>query len=202
MIIFRRCDMSRNYRQDEDPTASTRKLVDAAISQIAEKQESELKSIESQMSIHFEYIRRLNDAESRRINAMISEGQNLRAVDVAAVGVASEKAAAQALVLANQVSASADTLRALVATTASTVAIQLQQVSQQLIDRIALVEKSQYENKGMSSSAAELPERIRMLEESRFEIRGRSGVSDKLTWAIGAAVGGILVFLIEPAMKG
>ena len=40
--------MSRNYNQDEDPTAATRKLVDAAISHIAEKQESEMKSIETQ----------------------------------------------------------------------------------------------------------------------------------------------------------
>jgi len=112
-----------------------------------------------------------SETETRRIDA-------IRAVDVAAVGIASEKAAAQAVVLANQVVASAETLRTLVATTDARVAQQLQQVSSQLTDRISLLEKSQY------------------------EIQGRSGISSPLLMTIAALAGGLIVFIVELKLKG
>jgi hypothetical protein len=95
------------------------------------------------MTLRADYTRQLAEKESDRLNA-------IRAVDVNAVAVASERATAQATVLANQVVVSADALRVLVATTATTIATQLQYLSTQLTDRLSLLEKSQYENKGKS----------------------------------------------------
>ena len=91
----------------------------------------------------------MREAEAKRIDA-------IRAVDVNAVSVANERATAQAAVLANQVALSAETLRALVASTASTQATQLNQLTAQLIDRISLLEKSQYENKGTGTGMRDM----------------------------------------------
>ncbi len=110
-----------------------------------------LNELRQQESIHVrellqlqaDHIKDLAKAESNRLDA-------IRAVDVAAVGLASERANTQATVLANQVSASAETQRALVATTAATIATQLQQLTNTFNDRIALLEKSQYEIRGKS----------------------------------------------------
>src|SRR6185436_15658046 len=71
---------------------------------------------------------------------------------VAAVAIASERQVQQASVLANQVSASAETLRNLVATTANATATQFQQVISPIVERIALLEKSKYEISGQSTN--------------------------------------------------
>jgi uncharacterized protein YnzC (UPF0291/DUF896 family) len=101
----------------------------------------ESKRVQEQMELRAAYEEKLKLAETKRIDS-------IRAVDVAAVGVATEKANQQAIVLANQVATSAEALRALVASTATTVASQLQQMSSQLSDRLSIVEKSQYEKQG------------------------------------------------------
>lgn len=100
--------------------------------------------LDRELLLRNEHLKQIGEAETKRIDA-------IRAVDVAAVGVANERATQQASVLAAQVVASAETLRALVASTASAVALQLQQLSNQLSDRLGSLEKAQYENKGSGS---------------------------------------------------
>lgn len=131
-----------------DPTYNVLQLVNAAVRRLddlgsAERERhKEVTALNKEiLNLHVGYGEKLSVAESKRIDA-------IRAVDVGAVGIASERATQQATVLANQVSASAETLRTLVASTAGTVAAQLQSVSNQLADRISLLEKSQYETKG------------------------------------------------------
>ena len=68
--------------------------------------------------------------------------------------------------MANQVAASAETLRALVAATAATQAQQLTQLTAQLTDRLTSLEKSQYESKGSGT-----------------------GMRDMYGWIFGAVVG-------------
>lgn len=75
-----------------------------------EKCQSQVQNLEKQMDIHFEYIDKITEAETKRLDA-------IRAVDTDAIAIASEKAAAQATVLANQVIASAESLRILVSST-------------------------------------------------------------------------------------
>jgi len=176
-----------------DPTLNVRLLVEASEKKMEDMRQSEVKNLEKQMAIHFDYIDRLTEAEAKRIDA-------IRAVDTGAVAIASEKAAAQALVLANQVAASAETLRNLVSAQALTVDTQIQQVSQQWGDRIASLEKTQYENKGLYGVSAELPNRVKLLEEQKFENKGRSGLSVPLLMMISSCVTGIIVFIIQKLM--
>ena len=130
-----------------DPTENVRNLVllnvkrlDDTINMLAErltsKIEAEIRRIDETIALSREATKLINKAEAKRINA-------IRAVDVGAVATANDKATAQAVVLANQVSSSAETLRALVAQTATTVAQQLSQYTTQLSDRISSIEKAQ-----------------------------------------------------------
>jgi hypothetical protein len=131
---------------------------------------SEIENLEKQMAIRFEYINKITESEAKRIDA-------IRAVDAGAVALASEKAAVQATVLANQVIASAEALRILVASTNIAVAQQLAQVSNQLSERITLLEKSQYENEG------------------------RSGLSSPLLMMIAGLTGGVAVFIVQKLLS-
>jgi len=110
---------------------------------------AEIKRIDEKFRLQSESSVLLNVAEAKRIDA-------IRAVDVNAVSVANDKATAQAVVLASQVAASAETLRALVAATAATQAQQLATLTTQLTDRLSSLEKSQYENKGSGSGKSEM----------------------------------------------
>ena len=108
-----------------------------------------IKRIDEQAELRAGFQVQLNVAEAKRIDA-------IRAVDVNAVSVANERATAQAAVLANQVAASAETLRSLVAATAATQAQQLGQLTAQLTDRLTALEKAQYENKGSGTGMRDM----------------------------------------------
>jgi hypothetical protein len=125
-----------------DNTNGSTKRLDEKIDAVAAR-------LEDQMRLRADYAIQLSVAETKRIDA-------IRAVDVQAVAVANERASAQALVLAAQVSSSAETLRTLVAATAQTVAQQLAAVSAGINDRISALEKSQYENSGKSSGGKDV----------------------------------------------
>jgi hypothetical protein len=172
-----------------DPTRNVLDLVEAAVkriddlmnekfARIRENVKEEVIRIDSIVALRAEYQEKLALAESKRIDA-------IRTVDVAAVGIASERAAQQATVLANQVSASAETLRALVSSTASQVATSLSQLQSQLTDRIALLEKSQYESKGRAGVSdpmmMELVEEMRKLRDAT-SIRSGQGIGMSSMW--------------------
>lgn len=187
-----------------DPTKNVLQLVEAAVKRLDDLASAEKMRVDMQ----FTYMEKLQTAEAKRIDA-------IRAVDVNAVAVASERAAAQAQVLANQVSQSAETLRSLVAQTASTIAQQLAQLTSQLTDRLALLEKSQYENKGreivsnpveaarieaVTTSLSSLQKEISGLRESRSEgTGGKAGVQHVWGYVVGAIglATGIVSFLLQ-----
>jgi phosphoglycerate dehydrogenase-like enzyme len=172
--------------QYTDPTYNVLQLVEAATKRADDLRDAESKRVNEIMQLRAEYTEKLANAESKRIDA-------IRAVDVGAVAIASERAAQQAIVLANQVSASAETLRNLVSTTAAQVAQQLQQVSSQLIDRIALLEKSQYETKGTGLPNV-IADRLEALEKSRSGSLGQeAGISKFIGWILAAVAIGMLV---------
>ena len=111
--------------------------------------EAERRRINESMAVRADFNAQLAVAEAKRIDA-------IRAVDVNAVSVASERANAQAAVLATQVASSAEALRALVAATAATQATQLGTLTTQLTDRLTALEKSQYESKGSGSGKSDM----------------------------------------------
>ena len=131
---------------------------------------AEIGRIDMALGANVEYTKLASVAEARRLDS-------IREVDATAVKVANERAVEQASVLAAQVSSSAETLRGLVATTASAVAASLNQVSTELTKRIAELERKQ------------------------FEAQGRSGLSSPLLMLIASFAGGLLVYLVQILLK-
>lgn len=132
-----------------DPSNNVRELLALSMERADRLRDAEQLRVNELINTGSKHAAELREAESKRIDA-------IRAVDVNAVSVANERATAQAAVLANQVALSAETLRALVASTAATQATQLGQLNSQLIDRISLLEKSQYESKGTGTGMRDM----------------------------------------------
>lgn len=183
----------------KDPTINVQNLLRAAVIRVDDLREaetrrvnqmmdSERRRVNEQRDLIAQYERLLREAEAKRIDA-------IRVVDVNAVSVANERAAAQAQVLANQVSTSAETLRALVATTATATSAQFAQVTGQFSERIAVLERSSYEGKGRESYSdpvlAQLILEVKALSAARSEGSGK-GAGLQASWGIGLAVLGAI----------
>jgi hypothetical protein len=126
-----------------------KQCLEEAVKRLDEKISALAVRIDEQMTLRAEYAVQLSKAESSRLDS-------IRAVDISAVAVANDRAVASAAVLASQVSSSAETLRTLVAATAATVAQQLSAVSTGINDRLASLEKSQYENQGKTGGSKDV----------------------------------------------
>lgn len=139
-----------------------------------------------------EYEEKLRFAESQRIDA-------IRDVDVGAVAIASERASQQATVLANQVAGSAETLRALVTSTASQVAAQLQQTSMLFTERIAALEKVQYESQGKTAVVDPImADMVSSMREMLHVQANKGGQSEGMAnlWGIIAGVIGVVIAIV------
>lgn len=179
-----------------DPTANVLALVDAAVTRINDVSEvnfrriddlrdAESRRVDERMAIVTDFTEKLREAEAKRIDA-------IRAVDVNAVSVANERATAQATVLANQVAASAEALRALVAQAATTQAQQLTQLTTQLTDRLSSLEKSSYQGQGKNAVAD--PQLSAMYEEIKHLRDGDAGrKGGAAMWAL--IVSGVLALI-------
>jgi len=171
-------------------------LRDAETRRVNELSAAESRRVDEQLSLRSEYEDKLRAAEAKRIDA-------IRAVDVNAVAVASERASAQASVLASQLMQSTEQGRALVASTAATQATQIQMTTAQLTDRISALEKSQYETKGKAgvsdplgeSRFAELTRAVDALAKKESLTTGRGEGADTLWKYIIAGVGLVLAIL-------
>lgn len=108
---------------------------------IKELNAAEARRLDEQAALRSDYTERLSSAEAKRIDA-------IRAVDVNAVAVASQRASDQATVLATQVAQSAEALRGLVASTAATNQQAQQTANAQLSQRITTLEQAQYKGEG------------------------------------------------------
>ncbi|MBU3182432.1 hypothetical protein [Clostridium psychrophilum] len=107
------------------------------------------------MNIHFEYIDRIIVAEAKRTDSN-------RVIDVSTVVLANEKAIAQASALAIQVVSSDEAIRILI-----------ENINNQLDQRVTVLEKSRYENEG------------------------RKGLSASLLMMIAGLLGGLIVFIVQ-----
>ena len=123
--------------------ASLRELCMAELRHVNEKVEH----VEDVQKLHVMYQDRLAIAEAKRIDA-------IRSVDVAAAATDRERASAQALTLANQLTSSAVDNRSLVATTAAAQATASAQVNNQFNERIFNLEKTQNQGTGEKDQGA------------------------------------------------
>jgi hypothetical protein len=187
-----------NSRKSEipliDPTTNVLSLVAAETKRSDDLRKAESRRVDEVLELRAMYAEKLSIAEAKRIDA-------IRSVDVGAVAIASERAAQQAAVLASQVLQSAETLRALVSTTAGQVAANLLTISSQLNDRISALEKSQYEKTGLSGIPTKLLERIDALENALSETKGRTRVSNQIVAIIAAIAGSVFTFVIVETIR-
>jgi uncharacterized protein YukE len=177
-----------------DPTKNVEALVRAEAKRQDDLREAETRRVNEQMAMRAGFEDKLRDAEAKRIDA-------IRAVDVNAVAVASQRAADQATVLASQVTGSSETLRALVASTAAQVATSQQQIVNTLSARITTLEQAQYEGKGKQAftdpQLGELLAQVKRLSESRDNVAGQSaGTSATVAYLIS----GIMMLLAFAAL--
>jgi len=125
-----------------DPTKNV--LADERDKRLDSRFVEEQKHVREILGLTREYEDKLKIAEAKRIDS-------IRVVDVQAVQTANDKATQQAQVLATQLTTSAETLRALVASQAQATAAQLTQIITPITDRLALLEKNQYQGAGKES---------------------------------------------------
>lgn len=125
-----------------DPTENVRALVVAEARRLDDLRQAETRRVDerfagmcSEARMRAEFAAQLFQAEAARLDA-------IRAVDVAAVGTANERAGTQAEVLASQVAQTAETLRGLVATQGAVTS-----------ERIRLLEQANYEGRGKGLGA-------------------------------------------------
>lgn len=175
--------MTEETRQLSDPSPNVLLFIGNSVKHIEDVLQIGLDNIEANMKIQFGYLKEERMAESNRINA-------LRDVDTKAVEVALAGAVKQA-----------EVLRVLVDSTATAMATALKQMVDQLIERIAALEKAQYENVGKSSAPSELADKVTALEKIINQGVGKSGVSTPLLIGIATFIGGLIVFLIESVFK-
>lgn len=189
-----------NERRSDDLREAEARRVDqmfrAELRRIDDLRSAESHRVDEILKIRAEYDERLASAEKLRIDA-------IRAVDVNAVAVASQRAADQAQVLANQVVQSAEALRTLVASTASTVAGSQQQLSSTLSARITSLEQSQYEGKGKSTvtdpALKELTEQVAALVKLQASGVGKTeGGTAMWGYVVGAI--GVISMLVSVGM--
>lgn len=174
---------------NKDPTFNVRELLDDAVASLKGLFQSEIRRVDERHIQLTEQMRALQLAEAKRVDA-------IREVDATAVRVASDKSQEQAIVLANQVATSAETLRQLVAANAATVALNMQQQGLQLAARIEEGQKNQ--NQRDEAIIA----RIAALEKSQNENSGKSSLSTPLMMMIAGLVCGIIVFIVESLIRG
>lgn len=184
----------KDERRMSDPSANVLQLVGNATKYLEDLHKQGQQADKERLESAIVASQRERSAESERINS-------LRLVDVQAVATANDRAIKQAEVLATQVAASAEALRILVAQTASTIANQLAEVTNQLISRIAALEKAQYEGVGKAGMTEALPAAVQALQAAVAEFKGKQGISVQMIIAIAIAFVGIAVFIIETMIR-
>ena len=194
---------ANSRRLDEQLASFSRRLDElryAESKRIDELRLAESKRLDERLQLKTEYDERLLNAEAKRIDA-------IRAVDVNAVAVASERASDQATVLASQVAQSAEALRTLVQTTANTAQTAQQQLFGGLSSRITTLEQAQYEGKGKQAYQdpvmAELVAEMKRSRDSFSSSAGtRAGSSAVIAYAVTAiSVIAVVVTLIFTVMR-
>jgi hypothetical protein len=163
------------------------KIVELRDEHAKEFAESLAKKLDEEAKLRADFTEKLANAESKRIDA-------IRSVDVAAVAVASQRAADQATVLATQVAQSAEALRNLVANTAATVATSQQQLASSLSARLTTLEQAGYQAQGKQTISdpafLALVQEVKALSAANVDRSGvGAGRSDVIGWLAAAFMG-------------
>lgn len=187
-----------------DPTANVIALNDAAnqrqddLRELTNKYtESRLSAVEALAQLRAEHAREIRLLESDRLD-------KIRQVDVLAGNTAADRALVAIQTLATSQATAAETLRAMVQSTATTIATQTAGAMAAVTERLSALEKSSYEGKGKQAltdpQLVELMTEMKGLRESRSESGGKfKGAQAVWGYIIGAA--GLLLAIASFALR-
>lgn len=173
----------------EDPSPAVQLFMGNAAKYLEQLHELGLRHNAEKLQFFIDQSRRERETESNRINA-------LREVDLEAVKVANERATKQAELLATQMLENAEVLRKAVETTATTIAAQLAQITNQQNEKIALLEKNYWENMGKSSAPTETDKQLDELKLLLNTNKGKERVNDNIQKAMYAVVASLITTII------
>lgn len=142
----------------KDPTENVIMFIEKEVKRNDDMRNLEILHQKEITKLHIEYLHEAAEKETKRIDA-------LRAVDVQAVSIASDKAAQAAAVLNTQLVASADALKVQVASQATSQEIRFQQMENKIIDRVTKLEQQKFEDVGRLGIASKLPDRLSLVED-------------------------------------
>lgn len=167
-----------------DPTKNVLDLVDAANQRQDDLRHVTTWHLESMAVLRAEHAKEIRQLESDRLD-------KIRQVDQANVTTAAERALAAIQTLDRTTQANAETLRSMVANTATTIATQTDQRMAAVTERIAALEKTSYTGAGQRTvedpRMAELLETVRGLSSSRAsDVGQKQGLSDGWKMLIAA----------------
>jgi len=174
------------------------KYIESIVKRIDDMQKLTVCRFEEQMKIHIDSIKQNAEKESDRIN-------ELRKGDIEVVSVANKQAIKTAELLAAQMLENAEVLRKSVELTASAIASQLQQITQQQDARFIALEKASWENASKAGDISALILKVAELDTIKNENKGKAGISTPLmigiTVAISSALTGLIVVGIQSIIK-
>lgn len=188
-----------------DPTENVMKLVEAANRRQDDLRHETTVRIDSELR-HLKDMAELRAAHSKEMRAAEADRLNsIRQVDVTAVKTEADRALAAIQTLAATTATNAENLRNALTNTATTIAKQTADTVQQITERIAALEKSNYEGQGKSMYTnpmlADVSAQLKNLTQSRDVSGGeRRGGQQMYGWIVGAV--GVLLALASFVAKG
>jgi rubrerythrin len=173
-----------------DPTSNVLALVEAAVTRLDDLRETTNQRLDAEIG-HVKELSDLRAAHASEIRALESERlDKIREVDMLARNTATDRASEAIAALAQTTAQNAENIRNTVTTTADAIAKQTNNTVIAITDRIAALEKSQYESLGRQAvsdpALGELAAQVKALVASQASGRGReAGVSMTVAVIIG-----------------
>lgn len=168
-----------------DPTYNVRMLMASENNALRELAIAEIRHVDEKQTLHVMYQEKLTVAEAKRIDAILAAQVSQQQAD-------RERANAEALRIASQVTSQADQQRSLVATTAAAQAAASAQTTNQLNERLFNLEKAAYTGAGSSLVKdpifAEVIKKLDVVVASQNQGTGK-GIGANSLW--GYIIGGI-----------
>lgn len=172
----------------KDPTLNVRELLETAVASLKDLFQAEIRRVDERHETLTIQMQERMIAEAKRLDA-------IREVDATAIRVANDKTIETAATLAGTVSTSAETLRALVAANADTVATNMRQQGEQLAARIEEGQKNQDRRDDAIIG------RLSVVEKVQNETMGKSSLSTPLLMMIAGVIAGVIVFIVEQLIR-
>lgn len=168
-----------NDNLEIDPSINVLRLVENSVKHLEDSQKVWEKNIDDKLNYikqsiddKLSYIEQKANVETERVNSLRADDKTAAILVKQAEAVAAQTLAAQTLTNAENLRVSVAKTAETVTESAKSVALQLQQITDQQNVRIAALERAQYVGVGKEGASGNLNERISDLENSKSEIRG------------------------------